>query len=115
MNLSRRYCKSTFKLAFSSFKIGQLLSTKDKIPSDLKSSVVYKFTCHCKTMYIGQTRRHLSTRIQEHLVKSKSSHIFIHLDKNPKCKAIADKSCFEVIDSDNYQFKLRLKEGIAIS
>ena len=41
---------------------------KDPIPKFPKSHVVYQFKCQCcATLYIGQTRRHLCTRISEHM------------------------------------------------
>lgn len=53
------------------FKPTNLLSHyfkfKDNIPDALLSSVVYKFNCSiCNSAYIGQTKRHLATRIAEH-------------------------------------------------
>ena len=33
----------------------------------LRSRVVYKYTCQCGALYVGQTRRHVHTRISEHL------------------------------------------------
>ena len=45
-HLIKRHCNNIdIKLIFSSFKIGNLLSAKDPIPSNLRSSVVYKFSC----------------------------------------------------------------------
>ena len=41
---------------------------KDKVPKYLRSSVVYFFKCRCcSASYVGQTTRHLHTRISEHL------------------------------------------------
>jgi len=53
------------------FKPGQRISNffrvKDSTPFDLRSHVVYKFTCAgCNLSYIGQTSRHLRHRIAEH-------------------------------------------------
>jgi len=49
-------------------RIGQNFTTKDKIPTEMKSGVVYEATCpQCKDKYIGKTCRHLKTRIGEHL------------------------------------------------
>ena len=43
-HLIKRYCNNIdIKLILSSFKIGNLFSAKDPIPSNLRSSVVYKF------------------------------------------------------------------------
>jgi len=54
--LVNRYCKETnIKLVFATFKICNMLSVKDSIPKDLRSCVVYKFTCaSCKACYIDR-------------------------------------------------------------
>ena len=68
------------KLAFSSFKIRNMFSVKDPVPSHLRSRVVYQFTCAgCNACYVGETFRHISTRIREHLGRDRTSHIFQHL------------------------------------
>ena len=57
-----------------------MVSFKDRTPDALKSMVVYQFTCSgCNSCYIGETSRHFSTRIKEHTVRDKNSHIFKHL------------------------------------
>ena len=44
--LIKRYCNNlTIKLAFSSFKIKNLMKVKDSVPRSSHSCVVYKFTC----------------------------------------------------------------------
>ncbi|CAM4842754.1 unnamed protein product [Rotaria magnacalcarata] len=49
-------------------RIGHNFTTKDKIPTELRSGVVYEATCPvCNEKYIGETCRHLKTRINEHL------------------------------------------------
>jgi hypothetical protein len=41
---------------------------KDKIPDALRSCVVYSSKCRCgSASYVGQTVRHLHTRVSEHL------------------------------------------------
>ena len=51
--------------------IGSLFPTKDKISLDLRSNVIYKYTCEasdeCVSSYIGATTRRLKERICEHL------------------------------------------------
>ena len=55
------------KLVFTSFKIKNMFSVKDRTPVALKSMVVYQFSCAgCNSRYIGETSRHFSTRIKEH-------------------------------------------------
>ena len=79
--LAKKYCKNlNIRLAFSSFKIKNLLTVKDRVHRSLRSCVVYKFSCAgCNSVYIGETTRHLSTRVREHLCTDKNSHIFKHL------------------------------------
>ena len=44
-----------------------LTSLKNPIPVMSQSHVVYKITCpHCSMSYVGQTARHLATRVGEH-------------------------------------------------
>ena len=54
-----------------------------RLPTALRSFIVYKFTCAgCQSCYIRETRRHLATWIKEHLVTGKKSHIMKHLLEN---------------------------------
>jgi len=40
---------------------------KDRLPINSRTEVVYKLDCKsCNTSYIGQTKRHLRTRVKEH-------------------------------------------------
>ena len=92
-----------------------MFKVKDPIPKFLKSFVVYKFACPgCNACYIGETTRHLPTRIKEHLETDKKSHIFAHLVNNETCKALSTENCFEIIDSTSTPFKLKLKEEMHI-
>ena len=77
--LCKDFCKENFniKLVFNSFKIKNYFSYKDPILDDLKSFLVYKFTCACcSSSYIGETCRHFKTRIDEHTKKDNKSHFF---------------------------------------
>ena len=78
------YCTNIeIKLAFSSFKVGSMFSVKDPVPFDLRSRVVYKFLCAgCNACYIGETTRHLSTRVCEHPSRDRYSHIYQHLQQS---------------------------------
>ena len=42
----------------------------------------------CNSCYIGETSRHFSTRIKEHTVSDKNSHIFKHFSQFPSCKGM---------------------------
>ena len=115
LKLTEELCKnSTIRLSFSTFKIGSLFPAKDKLKSTLKSFVVYQFTCPgCNARYIGETTRHLTTRISEHF-SSKTSHIKIHLDTSINCKSLCDETSFKIIDEAKTQFSLKLKEAMHI-
>ena len=84
--LCKEFCKENFniKLAFNSFKIKNYFLYKDPIPNDLKSFLVYKFTCascssSCSSSYIDETCHHFKTRIDKHIKKYNKSHILKHL------------------------------------
>ena len=86
--LCKEFCKESFniKLVFSSFEIKTFFSFIDPIPNDLKSFLVCEFTCACcSSSYIGETCRHLKTRIEEHIKKDNKSHIFKHLHSTTTC------------------------------
>ena len=110
-------CKNTnIVVAFSPLKIGSFFSCKDSIPKFLQSYVVYQFTCAgYNACYIGETKRHLKTRIEEHLGKDKNSQILKHLQENPLCREVSNFDCFDVIDRDNSHFRLLLKESMHIT
>ena len=49
-------------------KISNFFTFKDKIPSLLRSGLVYKFQCgSCNATYYGKTKRHLKVILCEHL------------------------------------------------
>ena len=108
-------CKDTnIKLVFSSKKISSFFSTKDKIPSYLRSHVVYHFKCaSCNACYVGQTCQHYDVRVHEHLNKQSSpSSIFKHLGEKADCRLGCDESCFSIIDTDSSAYRLEVKEAI---
>ena len=114
--LCKKFCKnSNMNIAFSPFKTGDLFWSKDCLPSGLKC-FVYKFVCAgCPSCYIGETKHHLPTRINEPLVTDKKSHIFKHLLENSACKNECDENCFAMIDSASSSFRLKLKEALHIT
>lgn len=53
------------RVVFKTFKTVDIFSNKDRVQTGLASNVVYKFQCEqCPSCYVGETRRHLSTRIK---------------------------------------------------
>ena len=86
------------------------------MPKYLRSFVAYRVTClSCNTSYIGETTRHLTTRIKELLETGSKSHIFKHLNTNRNCKELRDTECFEIIDSATFSYRLKLKEAMHIT
>ena len=82
--LVKQFCFDLdIRLAFSSFKIRNMFSVKDPVTFHLRSRVVYQFTCAaCNACYVGETFRHISTRIREHLGRGRISHIFHQLQSS---------------------------------
>ena len=115
--LCKRFCKKTdINIVLTPFKICSLFSSKDRLPSALRSFAVYKFTCTgCQSCYIGETRRHLATRIKENLATDKKSHIMKHLLENKTCKNLCEEGCFQVNDYASSPFRLKVKEALHIN
>ena len=115
-NIVKKYCKSvSIKIVFTSLKIQNFFSAKDKVPDTLRSNVVYKFKCaSCTATYIGETSRHFKTRKIEHVRKDKMSHIYKHLHAKEECFNSYNDSCFSILDTASTKFQLRLKEGMYI-
>ena len=115
--LCKEFCKENFniKLVFNSFKIKNYFSYKDPIPDDLKSFLVYKFTCaSCSSSYIGEASHHFKTRIEEHIKKDNKSHIFKHLHSTATCFDSYNSLCFK-IEKANSKFDLKIKEALHIN
>ena len=112
----KRYCKNVnIKLVFSSVKTKSLMNVKDSVPRLFRSNVVCKFICEeCNSAYVGETSRHLSTRVREHLSTDKNSNIFKHLMSSDKCKKGCNYSCFTILYSANTYHYPKIKEALHI-
>ena len=118
MKLCKEFCKENvnIKLVFTSFKIRNYFLCKDPIPDDLKSFLVYKFTCaSCSSSYIGETCCHFKTRIEEHIKKDNKSHIFKHLHSTATCFDSYNSLSFKIIDKANSKFDFKIKEALHIN
>ena len=116
--LCKEFCKENFNvtLVFNSFKIKHYFSYKDPIPDDLKSFLVYKFTCvSCSSSYISETCRHFKTRIEEHIKKDNKSYIFKHLHSTSTCFDSYNCLSFRIIDKANSMFDFKIKEALYIN
>ena len=63
----------------------------------------------------GETARHLSTRVHEHLFTDKKSSIFKHLKQNDVCRAECNVDCFIILDTAATKYQLKIKESLLIS
>ena len=45
------------------------VARKDVLPTTLKSSVIYEYSCHCDSRYVGRTSQRLQYRIKQHVPK----------------------------------------------
>ena len=118
LKLCKEFCEENFniKLVFNSFKIKSYFSYQGPISDDLKSFIVYKFTCaSCSSSYIGKTCRHFKTRIEEHIGKNNKLHIFKHLHSTTTCFDSYNSHFLKIIDKANYKFDLKIKETLHIN
>ena len=115
-SLVKKYCTEIdVKLIFESCKVGSLFSVKDKTSKIHQSNGVYQYTCDsCYATYIGETRHHFSTRVNEHLLTDKRSAIFKHLQGSSACKAMCGVDSFKGLDRTETKFKLNIKEVLYI-
>ena len=65
-------------------------------------------------MYFGETCRHVSTRIHEHLFTDKNSHIYKNLQGSKACRDSFNDSCFKRIDWTKTYHQLKIKEALHI-
>ena len=110
--LCNEFCKGNFnvKLVFTFFKIENYFSYKDPILYNLKSFLVYEFTCaSCSSSYIGETCCHFKIRIEENVKKNNKSYIFKHLHSTATCFDSYNSLSFRKIDKANSKFDLKIK------
>ena len=70
-----------------------------------------EFTCAGgNSRYIGESTRHFSIRIKEHISTDKNSHIFKHLEQSKTCPQKYSPNCFKILDTAKSPILLKLKE-----
>ena len=94
---------------------------KDKVPRELQSSVVYKYSCCCNATYYGRSKRQLQTRIFQHLGRSIRTNRQL---TNPPFSAIREhseekhhpinKDSFSVLSSRSSEMELDIVETLYI-
>ena len=98
------------KMLFPNYQI-----TKDATSKLSRSRVVYKFSCAgCGACYVGETNRHLATRVREHFTSDKNSHIFQHINGSEACRSLCSEDCFSILDTASTSFQLKIKEALHI-
>ena len=110
------------------FKPGQRISNffriKDRTPFELRSHVVYQYTCGgCNSTYIGQTARHLRHRIAEHAgvshLTGKVMKTQCHSNIRDHCSRCPGSDCsarkFKVLAQGNSELELLIKERLLIN
>ena len=55
-----------------------------------------------------------STRVREHLVSDRASHIFKNLENSEHCRALCSVDCFHILDHASTSFELKIKEAFHI-
>ena len=97
-----------FYIMWQTRKIETLFKLKDK--NTHPSHVIYRGTCTCNQVYIGETARNLAVRINEHSDTNKQSEPAKHLKKNPD-----HKFAWDILSSAHSWTKRKIKEAFYIS
>ena len=101
-------------------KISNFFKFKDKIPSFLRSSIVYKFQCgSCNATYDGKTKHHFKVRMCEHLGISALTGKRVTGDDDSAieehllfCNRTPDFEDFSILATNNNDFKVTLMESL---
>ena len=107
------------RIVFTSFKIRNYFSLKSKTPKHLLSNVIYKFSCQndSELSYIGETKRHLVIRAEEHLDldnSNKNSEIKTHIKGCRYCKDCVNVDSFEIVKKCFNSFDALIHEALII-
>ena len=119
-----------FRLIFRpQLRLRQFFGYKDRLPLELRSFVVYNYTCSCcAATYYGKTYRHYKERVFEHLGRSArtGNPLISHPTRSQKSSesAILDHwkttghepqyNDFKVVDSAKTKWDLLIKESLLI-
>ena len=102
-------------------KLSNVFHFKDRLPFDLVSGVVYKYTCgRCNSTCYGETGRHVKVRSGEHIgaspltfKKTKPSKEIAIRDHLLYCNNIPSFEEFTILANGN-KFVLEIKESLLI-
>ena len=126
--MSKNFPQCQLEVIFNSGnRLRNSFSFKDKIPLNVRSHILYRYTCDgCNSIYLGKTRRHYMVRIFEHLgislatgkkftfnpLNKNNSAILSHI--NCKTKCIGKEENFKIIGSARTDPLLCIKETLII-
>ena len=104
-------------------KINKFFTLKDKIPSFLRSGIVYEFQCGgFSATYYGKTKRRFKFRMCEHLGISALTEKRVKGDDDSVikenflfCNHTPDFQDFAILATNNNDFKVTLMESILIN
>ena len=107
----------------STARLSNFFCFKDKVSFNLRSNVVYKFSCgRCNTTYYGETCRHLNIRVGEHSgvspstgKKSEAKTTTAIKDHMPFCDHVVSIEDFKILASSNSEFHFKIKGSLLIS
>ena len=116
------YCNVQFVFQ-TKCKISNFFTFKDKIPSVLRSGIVYKFQCgSCNATYYGKTNRHFKVRMCEYLGISALTGKRVKGDDDSAikehllfCNHTPDFEDFSILATNNNDFKVTLMESLLIN
>ena len=105
------------RIIFKTSKTLDFFSNKSPTPFDIQSNLVYKFTCHrCNASYIGETSRHLRTRITDHSLGVGTRSIKNHEISCTERTFKTNKNEFKIIGKNFNNYKQRvISEGLLIT
>ena len=117
--------KSTYNVkllpVFTSTKIGDYFSLKSRTPFPHTSNVVYQFQClrDAGCSYIGESKRHLISRVNEHLSLHKpngsQSQIKSHIYGCPTCsKQFLSVENFKILKKCKTNYEVIIHEALSI-
>ena len=101
---------------------------KDTTADHEKSNVIYKYRCHCDSVYVGRTSQRFHIRRDQHVTKSlrtwmqtgvnkptnRGSAIAEHLLNNPECANNYSDSNFSIISKARNEYHLNVLESLFI-
>ena len=122
INKNLPFCK--IKIVFKSMTcLSKFFRFKNKVPFNLRSTVVYKFSCgNSNATYYGKACRHLNIRVGEHSSvspltwkKSKAKTTTTIKDHILLCDHVVSLEYSKILAGSNSEFHLKIKGSLLIS